>query len=173
MSTILSPHYLTPKLEHTRINYVCVFSCVHIYSALRFFYKHTIAIIIIEVESLIFLYFELLGGTYAVCGLTVAVTVMFEIPIFHLSATMLSKVGTAMMQQIACAAYVVRVIGYTIIPSDGHHIIYVLLMEPLHGVTYACSTSSSVEFIANFMPEPATRRVARAYSAPFEGAALF
>jgi hypothetical protein len=37
------------------------------------------------VESLVFLFFEFLGGSNTMCGMTVALTVAFEIPIFFLA----------------------------------------------------------------------------------------
>lgn len=102
------------------------------------------------VENLIFLYFELLGGTYTMCGITVAVTVVFEIPIFHVAPSLLRRFGTGTMQLVACVAFVVRVIGYTLVPSERPAL--VLFLEPLHGVTYACSSTASVEFVANATP---------------------
>jgi len=103
------------------------------------------------VENLIFLYFESLGGTNTICGLTVVVTVLFEIPIFHYAPHLLAYFGAATMQKIACFAYIIRVVGYTFVPQD--HMALVLLFEPLHGVTYACSKTSSVEFAAAISPD--------------------
>jgi hypothetical protein len=102
------------------------------------------------VESLIFLYFESLGGSYTICGLTVLVTVIFEIPIFHYAPRLLTYFGAEALQKIACVAYIFRVVAYTCIPQG--HIIFVLFFEPLHGVTYACSKTSSVEFAARISP---------------------
>mmetsp|Transcript_4642 Transcript_4642/g.7029 ORF Transcript_4642/g.7029 Transcript_4642/m.7029 type:complete len:464 (+) Transcript_4642:120-1511(+) len=103
------------------------------------------------VENLIFLYFETLGGTNTICGLTVVVTVLFEIPIFHYAPQLLAYFGADTMQKIACFAYIIRVIGYTFVPQN--QIALVLLFEPLHGVTYACSKTSSVEFAARITPD--------------------
>ena len=103
------------------------------------------------VESLIFLYFETLGGTNAICGLTVVVTVLFEIPIFHYAPQLLAYFGADNMQKIACFAYIIRVIGYTFVPQN--QMALVLLFEPLHGVTYACSKTSAVEFAARITPD--------------------
>jgi Na+/melibiose symporter-like transporter len=102
------------------------------------------------VENLIFLYFESLGGTNSICGLTVVVTVLFEIPIFHYAPQLLAFFGAENMQMIACIAYITRVVGYTYVPKG--RMILVLLFEPLHGVTYACSKTSTVEFAARISP---------------------
>jgi len=105
------------------------------------------------VENLIFLFFESLGGTnspFTICGLSVLVTVLFEIPIFHYSPILLAYFGAEILQIIACLAYVTRVVGYTYVPQD--HMAFVLFFEPLHGVTYGCSKLSSVEFAAKITP---------------------
>lgn len=103
------------------------------------------------VESLVFLFFEFLGGSNTLCGITVALTVMFEIPIFQIAPWLLQWVGAGPLQLVAGLSYIVRVVGYTLIPKN--HIAFVLLLEPLHGVTYACSQTSSVDFVAQLMPK--------------------
>uniref|UniRef100_A0A7S2UAR2 Major facilitator superfamily associated domain-containing protein n=1 Tax=Attheya septentrionalis TaxID=420275 RepID=A0A7S2UAR2_9STRA len=103
------------------------------------------------VESLIFLYFQELGGSNLVMGLSVVVTVMFEIPIFHYAPNLLQRFGPGKLQQIACVAYVLRVIGYTLIPEN--HLALVLFLEPLHGITYGCAKTSSVEYAARLSPK--------------------
>jgi len=102
------------------------------------------------VESLVFLFFEFLGGSNTMCGLTVVVTVLFELPLFHCASEMLEFIGSPQsMLQIACLAYVVRVVGYSIVPSS--HPYWVLLLEPLHGITIAFATTSSVAVADSWM----------------------
>lgn len=103
------------------------------------------------VDSLIFLFFEELGGSYTVMGWTVVLTVAFEIPIFHVAPRLLEKLGTGYLLLLAGLAYTTRVLGYTLVP-DGH-MYWVLLLEPLHGVTYACSTTAVVHFCDHLMPK--------------------
>jgi hypothetical protein len=102
------------------------------------------------VEQLIFLFFGFLGSSNTMCGLTVFVTVMFEIPLFHYAPVLLDKFGPSTLLYVACFAFVTRVFGYTLIPGQQPY--WVLLLEPLHGVTYACSKTSSVEFVAELVP---------------------
>jgi MFS family permease len=102
------------------------------------------------VENLIFLFFEKLGGSNSVCGASVVVTVIFEIPIFQYSSKLLDMYGAEALQKVACFAYVIRVVGYTFIPQD--HAVLVLLLEPLHGLTYACAKTASVEFASKLTP---------------------
>ena len=103
------------------------------------------------VESLVFLFFEVLGGSYTFMGLTVVLTVLFEIPIFHIAPKLLQRFGAAALLLVAAFCYIVRVIGYSLIPEGS--IGYVLFFEPLHGITYACSVTSTVDFVSALMPE--------------------
>lgn len=104
------------------------------------------------VENLIFLYFEFLGGSYSMCGLTVAVTVMFELPLFHYAPEVLRRLKSPVwMFQAACVAYVVRVLVYSVIPQD--HPYWTLLVEPLHGVTIGFILTASVAFAAEWVPK--------------------
>lgn len=103
------------------------------------------------VENLVFLFFQNeLGGSNTICGVSILVTVIFEVPIFQFSAKLLSKYGQETLQKVACLAYVVRVVGYTFIPKE--YVALVLLFEPLHGVTYACSKTASVDFASSSSP---------------------
>jgi MFS family permease len=103
------------------------------------------------VENLVFLFFQNeLGGSNTICGVSILVTVIFEVPIFQFSAKLLSKYGQEMLQKVACLAYVVRVVGYTLIPKE--YVVLVLLFEPLHGVTYACAKTASVDFASTSSP---------------------
>jgi hypothetical protein len=102
------------------------------------------------VESLIFLYFEELGSSFFMMGCTVVLTVVFEIPVFAISARLLEYFGTSHLLRIAMICYIVRVIGYSFIPHG--HVQYAFLLEPLHGVTYACSQTAVVDFVHQRTP---------------------
>lgn len=102
------------------------------------------------VESLIFLYFEYLGGSSLMEGITVVVTVLFELPLFHFAPDVLRLLGATTMFQLGCLAYVVRVIGYSLVPTDNPYL--VLFLEPLHGVTIAFAMTSSVAFADEWVP---------------------
>ena len=102
------------------------------------------------VESLIFLYFEFLGGSNIMCGMTVCVTVLFELPLFHYAPSILKRLGSATMMQLGCLAYIVRTIGYSFIPQQ--HPYLVLFLEPLHGCTIGFAGTSSVAFADEWVP---------------------
>ena len=58
----------------------------------------------------------------------------FEIPIFHYSDKLLKVLNNHQLMTIACLAYISRVIWYTSFQNPW----LVLVVEPLHGVTFAC-----------------------------------
>ena len=97
------------------------------------------------VEHLVFLFFEVLGSTYKMMGFTVVLTVAFEIPIFHIAPKLLKYWGSGILLLVAAGCYILRVIGYTLIPEG--KVALVLLFEPLHGITFACSTTAGVDIV--------------------------
>jgi len=86
-----------------------------------------------------------------VMGLTVLLTVSFEIPIFRVAPSLLDRFGSGVLLLVGCLCYIVRAVGYSYIPQG--HIAYVLALEPLHGITYACSQTASVDTAAKSMPK--------------------
>lgn len=101
------------------------------------------------VESLMFLYFvNELHASNSVCGLTVVVTVLFEIPLFAQAPNLLRRYGASTLLVIGSIAYVIRVVGYA---AAGNTWVIVLL-EPLHGVTFACTHVASVAYVSERGP---------------------
>lgn len=103
------------------------------------------------VDNLAFIFFAMLGSTDSMNGLTVVFTVFMEIPCFHYAPELLKCYGPGKMLLIAGGAYVIRVFGYTIVPKG--HMGMILILETLHGFTYACQKVGSVEFVARIMPK--------------------
>jgi MFS family permease len=125
------------------------------------FYVFCLAIGQVLVDSLVFLLFEVLGSSYTTMGWTVVLTVLFEVPIFAAAPFLLERLGTSILLLLASVCYAVRVLAYGAIPQG--RVLYALLVEPLHGVTYACSQTAAVHFFA--------RNVRAASSAPGSEAA--
>jgi len=112
--------------------------------------QFTLAAVMSLVENLLFLFFkDDLHASYTVCGLSVVVTVIFEIPLFAFAPKLLKQIGAVNLLTIATMSFAVRAIGYTYSPNG----YWVLLWEPLHGVTYACADTASVAFFAERMPK--------------------
>lgn len=113
-----------------------------------FLYAVTLGVGMTLVENLLFLYFRQLNASCFVCGLSVVVTVVFEIPLFARSKTLLSTFGSRGCLVVAGLCYSIRVVGYTLVPGGA----WVLLFEPMHGVTYAFWQTASVEVMASITP---------------------
>lgn len=102
------------------------------------------------VERLLFLFMRHdLHATYFVCGLSVAITVMFEIPLFAITPALLRSLGAPKLLVLGCAAYIVRAYAYTVVPNAWA----ILLFEPLHGVTFAAAHTAAVAFVAERVPD--------------------
>ena len=96
------------------------------------------------VEKFIFVYaMKDLGATPSLCGYSVGVTVIFEIPIFAYGAALLTILGHDLMIWLSLASYVCRVIGYTRLTPQT--VWYLLALEPFHGITYALAWTAAVD----------------------------
>ena len=96
------------------------------------------------VEKLLFLFLvNDLGASTTLCGLSVGVTVILEIPLFCASDVLLKRLGHDAMMLIAMAAYIVRVYCYCLLTPATRH--WILALECLHGITFALLWSAAVE----------------------------
>lgn len=101
------------------------------------------------VAMLQFLYFyNELNASSLMCGISVLVTVIFEVPLFANAPLLLRKFGPVSMMTVAALTYGVRTIGYSIVPKGW----YVLILEPLHGLTFAAMQTAGVAYVARFAP---------------------
>ncbi len=101
------------------------------------------------VEGLFFLFFtKELQASNMLCGLSVAITVSFEVPIFHHSAWLLKRFNNHQLMTASCLAYIFRVIWYTSTSNPW----MVLVVEPLHGITFACKALAAVHYAAELAP---------------------
>lgn len=104
------------------------------------------------VTMLQFLYFHNeLHASGLVCGIAVVITVLFEAPLFAKASHLLKTYGIETMILVASFSYGIRSIGYSIVPKGW----YVLLLEPLHGVTFACLQTAGVAQVARYSPQGA------------------
>eukprot|EP00472_Partenskyella_glossopodia_P011697 CAMPEP_0197537298 /NCGR_PEP_ID=MMETSP1318-20131121/56438_1 /TAXON_ID=552666 /ORGANISM="Partenskyella glossopodia, Strain RCC365" /LENGTH=534 /DNA_ID=CAMNT_0043095433 /DNA_START=159 /DNA_END=1763 /DNA_ORIENTATION=+ len=101
------------------------------------------------VENLFFLYYKYeVHASYILCGLSVAVTVACELPLFANGKWLLRHTGIFSLMIISMMAYSTRVVGYTFLPDP----MLMLTLEPLHGVTYACMQLASVDYMVQVSP---------------------
>lgn len=94
-----------------------------------------------------FLYFgQALGASATLCGVSVLVTVSFEIPLFIGSRALVTTFSPRALLAAACVAYSSRVAVYALLPAAQGWL--VLLVEPLHGVTYSLGQLGAVHYVA-------------------------
>jgi MFS family permease len=118
------------------------------------------------VDSFLFVYLQNdLHASTKLCGLTVGVTVLFELPIFHYSELLLQKVGHDALFATSMAAYVIRAFGYTLLTESTLY--WILPLEVLHGITFACMWIAAIDFSAAVAPEQWSTTVQTFLSASF------
>jgi MFS family permease len=88
------------------------------------------------VERLLFLYLvNDLDASTLLCGLSVGVNVLFELPIFWYASSILNYLGFDGMFLLSMTCFVVRVFGYTLLTPSTKW--WILALESMHGVTFA------------------------------------
>jgi len=97
------------------------------------------------VEGMLFLLLQELDASTLLCGLSVVVTVIFELPIFHYAKPIMARLGTRRMILLGQFAWVVRAIFYANLRIAWT----VLLIEPLHGVTFALVWTAATQHVAD------------------------
>ena len=89
------------------------------------------------VENLLFLYLvNDLDASTLLCGLSVGVNVLFELPIFWYASKFMAVLGHDGMFILAMSCFVFRVFGYTLLTPTTKW--FVLALEIMHGITFAC-----------------------------------
>ncbi|CAD7961228.1 unnamed protein product [Amoebophrya sp. A120] len=101
------------------------------------------------VEAMLFLALDELNATPLLCGMSVLTTVIFELPIFYYGEYLLETLGAKQMILLGQAAWVFRAIFYAWMPKAD----YVLLVEPLHGVTFALVFIAAVQETNKLAPD--------------------
>mmetsp|Transcript_14709 Transcript_14709/g.35887 ORF Transcript_14709/g.35887 Transcript_14709/m.35887 type:complete len:554 (-) Transcript_14709:138-1799(-) len=110
------------------------------------------------VESFLFLFLtQKLGSSLLICGISVVVTVLFEIPLFMVTDRLLSTCGIVVMIIVAQGSYAIRVFGYTLVSNAW----MILAFEPLHGVTYACMKTAQVNYTSFVVARPGLESTAQ------------
>jgi hypothetical protein len=124
--------------------------CKTNYGKAVIFFTFICAMGIAVVDNLAFIFFNTLGADPSMEGLTVVFTVGVEVPAFLVAPKLLDRHGPGQMLLWAGLAYVIRVLGYSLVPYG--HMYIILLLELLHGITYAGHKAGSVEYISSRTP---------------------
>eukprot|EP00405_Crypthecodinium_cohnii_P035471 CAMPEP_0206534160 /NCGR_PEP_ID=MMETSP0325_2-20121206/5384_1 /ASSEMBLY_ACC=CAM_ASM_000347 /TAXON_ID=2866 /ORGANISM="Crypthecodinium cohnii, Strain Seligo" /LENGTH=428 /DNA_ID=CAMNT_0054030919 /DNA_START=126 /DNA_END=1408 /DNA_ORIENTATION=+ len=100
-------------------------------------------------NTFVFLLVDDLGGSTAIMGTSILLNICTEVPIFQYSGKIIKLVGARGIIYIGVVAHVLRLVGYALAPTPGA----VLLVEPLHGVTFALIWSNLASIGAEISPE--------------------
>ncbi|KAK7196924.1 Major Facilitator Superfamily/Nucleoside H+ symporter [Novymonas esmeraldas] len=100
------------------------------------------------IDNFLFLFLGELGGSEALMGFTVVLTVSAEIPLFQMSAQLHQRLTERQMMTIAMSIWAFRVVCYSLLTKAW----MVLLIEPLHGVTFAFMWLPSMHIISRAFP---------------------
>jgi len=111
------------------------------------------------VENFLFLFLsrEFQGVPNFLLGWTVLVMNMFELPVFLYIHKAFACFGLIRMLSFCHYVFALRCVLYSILPRAQP--ITVLLVEPLHGITFAIMWSCSVEYGKRLAPEGATAKM--------------
>mmetsp|Transcript_40994 Transcript_40994/g.98844 ORF Transcript_40994/g.98844 Transcript_40994/m.98844 type:complete len:521 (+) Transcript_40994:548-2110(+) len=110
------------------------------------------------VERLLFLYLvnDLQASTF-ICGLSVFVNVLFELPIFWYASKFMALLGHDGLMIVAMACFSFRVWGYTLLTPSTKWAI--LGLEVLHGVTFACYWTAATDISKILVHQKSTTQV--------------
>lgn len=104
------------------------------------------------VETLIYIYLlrDFEGTTKALLGATTAMTCLFEVPVFFYVDRLFAKWDLRWILTFCHVVLAFRCLVYSLLPRSQPYL--VLLVEPLHGITFAAMWSCSVEFARRLAP---------------------
>ncbi|KPA76610.1 hypothetical protein ABB37_07473 [Leptomonas pyrrhocoris] len=100
------------------------------------------------ITNFLFLFLKDLGGSKFLMGLTIVLTVSTEIPLFQMSERLHQMFTERHMMTIAMSVWTFRVVCYSLLRNPW----WVLLIEPLHGVTFSFMWLPSVHLVARAFP---------------------
>ena len=104
----------------------------------------------ILIGTFLFIYLkEVLHAPEILLGISVSMTVAVEIPFMNYSAKLHANFTDAQLFTAAALGWSVRVVGYSLLTNPW----YVLLLEPLHGFSFALLWLSSVHFFSDAFPQ--------------------
>lgn len=99
-------------------------------------------------NTFVFLLIDDLGGSTVIMGSSILLNIATEVPIFQHSGNIITRIGARGVIYVGVLAHVLRLLGYALAPTA----LAVLLVEPLHGVTFALIWSNLATIGAQVAP---------------------
>lgn len=104
---------------------------------------------------LLFIFLKDLGGSHTLMGMSIAVYCTSEVIVFLISGKMIKLLGTNKILFLSLAVFIIRLVAYSYLQNPW----LVLLIEPLHGLTYAALWASCVSYATVISPPEVTTTV--------------
>ena len=101
------------------------------------------------VDNFLAWYVKELNGNELIIGASLLVMAVAELPMFAAAGWLISRLGHATSLCLVFFAYTVRFVAYANLTSPN----YVLLIEPLHGVTFSLMWSTCVSYVKKVAPD--------------------
>jgi MFS family permease len=92
-----------------------------------------------------FLYLDQLGASKHLMSVSVALTCVAEVPVFHFAGALIERLGLAGASSAVLLAFVVRLAAYSTM-SLWPTLWLILAVEPLHGVTFGLAWATGTAF---------------------------
>lgn len=105
------------------------------------------------VETFLFVYLErefVPPADKTLLGLSVAVMCVFELPVFFYFERVLEVLSERTVLNLCHVVFALRCLLYVLLPRG--NVWTVLLVEPLHGITFAAMWTASVHYAQNHAP---------------------
>ena len=100
------------------------------------------------IEGFLFWYLLNLGSSQIVLGLSLACNCVAELAFLFFSGRVIQRVGHVTCMHVAAVAFVVRFLSYSLLTEPW----YVLLVEPVHGVTFALMWAAATSYASVIAP---------------------
>lgn len=104
-----------------------------------------------SIGTFLFLHLETLGGSELLDGLTIATMIVSEVPFMFFAGSFASKYGVFTVILVAFSCYFARFAGYALLTPGNAW--FVLLIEPLHGITFGVFYASTVAYVQSLAKE--------------------
>lgn len=125
----------------------CSFEVVWFFCNL-FIYGMNMALV--ETFLFIFLLRDFVGATSFLLGSTIAVMCLFEMPVFFYVDRLFGRLQLTTLLSFCHFVFALRCVLYVSLPRN--YPMLVLLVEPLHGITFAVMWSTAVEYGKRLAP---------------------
>ena len=112
-----------------------------------------------------------LGGAATLCGLALFVECAVEVPVMRAADGLLAQHGSKTLVVVVLLLYAARCAGYALLTYFPGRPWLVLLVEPLHGITFALFYTAGVVGAKARMPSDRQTLAQGLFSAAFNGGA--